>query len=151
RDEAAVHPQRSVILRAVNGRGDVEVDVATHEPRLGDRWLLCSDGLSDYVALARIHETLAGSGELSELAGRLVDLANSAGGPDNITCVIADVVEETGEPPEEGTLVGAVLEVPAGPGPDDEPTGKLPGRWWQSLMARVSVGQARVTRTLLAA
>ncbi|MQA02941.1 MAG: SpoIIE family protein phosphatase [Streptosporangiales bacterium] len=121
--EAAVHPQRSVILRAINGRGDVEADVTAHEVRPGDRWLLCSDGLSDYVAGALIEQTISGAAPAEQLVNRLIELANEAGGPDNITCVIADVEEAAS--PGEPMLVGAAAEDVSGADPDDEPTARL--------------------------
>ncbi|MGH3379246.1 MAG: MerR family transcriptional regulator [Actinoallomurus sp.] len=91
-DEAASHPQRSLLLRALNG-GGVTADLKLHEARPGDRYLLCSDGLSAVVPVQAVHDTLSAAAEPDDAVRRLVDLANDAGGPDNVTCVVADVAE----------------------------------------------------------
>ena len=90
-DEAANHPRKSVILRALTGVA-VDPDVSIREARSGDRYLLCTDGLSDVVSVQTLFETL-GEGDPQECADRLVDLALRGGGPDNVTCIVADVVE----------------------------------------------------------
>jgi serine/threonine protein phosphatase PrpC len=92
-EEAASHPQRSLLLRALQGGGGVTADLKLHEARLGDRYLLCSDGLSAVVPEAAVHDVLATAGDPDDAVRRLVDLANDAGGPDNVTCVVADVAE----------------------------------------------------------
>ncbi len=89
-DEAANHPRKSVILRALTGAA-VDPDVSIREARPGDRYLLCTDGLSDVVSAQTLYETLA-EGDPQECADRLVDLALRGGGPDNVTCIVADVV-----------------------------------------------------------
>ena len=89
-DEAKDHPRKSVILRALLG-SDVEPDVSIREARAGDRYLLCSDGLSDVVSA----ETIADAMQIEdpqESADRLVELALRGGGPDNVTVIVADVV-----------------------------------------------------------
>jgi PPM family protein phosphatase len=90
-EEASHHPRKSVILRALMG-SDVEPDVSIREARARDRYLLCTDGLSDVVTAATIQEALS-DGEPQEAADRLVDLALRGGGPDNVTCIVADVVD----------------------------------------------------------
>jgi serine/threonine protein phosphatase PrpC len=90
-EEASHHPRKSVILRALMG-SDVEPDVSIREARARDRYLLCTDGLSDVVTAPTIQEALS-EGEPQEAADRLVDLALRGGGPDNVTCVVADVVD----------------------------------------------------------
>jgi serine/threonine protein phosphatase PrpC len=90
-DEAANHPRKSVILRALTGTF-VEPDVSIREARAGDRYLLCTDGLTDVVSTQTLFETLA-EGDPQECADRLVELALRGGGPDNVTCIVADVVE----------------------------------------------------------
>src|SRR5664279_3340602 len=89
-DEAKDHPRKSVILRALRG-AEVEPDVLIREARAGDRYLLCSDGLSDVVSTETIFETLR-IADTQECADRLVELALRSGGPDNVTVIVADVV-----------------------------------------------------------
>jgi PPM family protein phosphatase len=89
-DEAKDHPRKSVILRALLG-SDVEPDVSIREARAGDRYLLCTDGLSDVVTAETMLETLR-IPDLQECADRLVELALRGGGPDNVTVIVADVV-----------------------------------------------------------
>jgi protein phosphatase len=93
--EAERHPQRSVIMRVL---GDVEaspdLDASVSQALAGDRWLLCSDGLSGIVSAETIAETLTQLRDPGECADRLVQLALRGGGPDNITCVVADVVDD---------------------------------------------------------
>ena len=91
-DEAASHPQRSLLLRALDGRGVVEPDLSLREARQGDRYLLCSDGLSGVVSEDTIQQTLL-RGTPEQVVYQLIELANRGGGPDNITCVVADVVD----------------------------------------------------------
>lgn len=108
-DEAHVHPQRSLILKALTGR-PVEPSLKYREVRLGDRYLLCSDGLSDPVSRDTIAETLA-EGTPAEAGARLVDLALRSGGPDNVTVIVADVVDSTELTPNEPALAGALGDV----------------------------------------
>ncbi len=89
-DEAKDHPRKSVILRALRG-AEIEPDVSIREARAGDRYLLCSDGLSDVVSSDTIAETLR-IADPQECADRLVDFALRSGGPDNVTVIVADVV-----------------------------------------------------------
>lgn len=95
-EEASSHPQRSLLLRAL-GAGDAEQvapDLSLHDARAGDRYLLCSDGLTAVVSVAAIREALSSPGSSPEdVVRRLISLANEAGGPDNIACVVADVIE----------------------------------------------------------
>ena len=89
-EEATTHPRKSVILRAMTGTS-VEPDLSIREVRAGDRYLLCTDGLSDVVSAATLRETLA-DGTPQECADQLVDLALRGGGPDNVTCIVAEVL-----------------------------------------------------------
>jgi len=90
-EEAHSHPQRSLIMRALTGH-EVEPTLIMREARAGDRYLLCSDGLSDPVSHDTILEALQIS-DVAESADRLIELALRGGGPDNVTVVVADVVD----------------------------------------------------------
>jgi protein phosphatase len=90
-DEATTHPQRSLLTRALDGR-DVDPDFSVREARAGDRYLLCSDGLSGVVSPETIAEALR-IADPREAADRLIQLALRGGGPDNITCIVADIVD----------------------------------------------------------
>ncbi|MFE3461457.1 Stp1/IreP family PP2C-type Ser/Thr phosphatase [Nocardiopsis aegyptia] len=92
-EEVATHPQRSLILRALDGKSPVDPDISISEAKVGDRYMLCSDGLSGVVSKKTIHETLATETDPRAAAKKLIDLANRGGGPDNITAVVADVIE----------------------------------------------------------
>jgi PPM family protein phosphatase len=94
-DDVSTHPQRSLLLRALDGRSMAEPDLSVHDSLPGDRYLLCSDGLSGVVSDETLRDTLS-SFEDPEVATRqLIDLAIHGGGPDNITCIVADVVDTT--------------------------------------------------------
>jgi protein phosphatase len=90
-DEATTHPQRSLLTRALDGR-DVDPEFSVRGARAGDRYLLCSDGLSGVVSTETMAEALA-IAEPREAADRLIALALRGGGPDNITCIVADIVD----------------------------------------------------------
>lgn len=92
-EEADSHPQRSLVTRVLTGAHDDEPDLMVREVRPGDRFLLCSDGLSGFVARDTIEEVLSGGQTVGRTADRLVELALRAGGPDNVTVVVADVVD----------------------------------------------------------
>ncbi len=92
-EEAAVHARRSMLLRALESSGNVEPDLSLREAKVGDRYLLCSDGLTCVVGPQQLYEAMTRIADLKELVQRLIDMANEAGGPDNITCVVADVVQ----------------------------------------------------------
>ncbi|MGH3563989.1 MAG: PP2C family protein-serine/threonine phosphatase, partial [Mycobacterium sp.] len=117
KEEAHSHPQRSLIMRALTGH-EVEPTLTMREARAGDRYLLCSDGLSDPVS----DETIAEAQQIpdvSESAYRLIELALRGGGPDNVTVVVADVVDhEYGQ--TQPILAGAVS------GDDDHDLATLP-------------------------
>jgi protein phosphatase len=100
--DAEVHPQRSVITRALGTDPDVDVDTFTIHPEAGDIYLLCSDGLSDMVAGEGIEEVLlANRGDLDGTARALVRAANRGGGDDNITAVLFEIVADDAAPSSE--------------------------------------------------
>jgi protein phosphatase len=111
-EEASSHPHRSLMLKVLDGRHDIDADISSLELRAGDRILLCSDGLDNArVEEAEIAQILA-EGSPSTVATGLVKVALRNGGPDNITCIVAEVVE-TGEEtadPDGMLLVGAAAE-----------------------------------------
>ncbi|WP_169978232.1 MerR family transcriptional regulator [Microbispora sp. H10836] len=93
-EEAVSHPRRSLLVRALTGTGASPPDLSTHDAAPGDRYLLCSDGLPGVVPAGVLRETLAGSGGPRQAVDELIDLAYAAGAPDNVACVVADVVAE---------------------------------------------------------
>ena len=147
-EEAKDHPRKSVILRALRG-ADVEPDVSIREAHDGDRYLLCSDGLSDVVSIETMAEALRII-DPQECADRLVELALRGGGPDNVTVIVADVVNaRPGDvvddvPVRDGAFVdpaaaeasptdsaaerAAAMARPPRPAAETEPT-KRKGRW----------------------
>jgi protein phosphatase len=135
-EEALTHPRRSWILRALDGRSDSDPEVEVLATQPDDRYLLCSDGLSDYVDAGAIAQAL-GSDDPQQACDRLVDLALRAGAPDNVTCVVADPVDgqQATQPP---LLGGAATASPrlspaapaeaAAPAAAAEPSARLPRR-----------------------
>lgn len=92
-EEAEHHPQRNVVLRVLgDSQADVTPDETVREAIIGDRWLLCSDGLSGVVSAETIGQVLSDFDDPGACAEELIHLALLGGGPDNVTCVIADVV-----------------------------------------------------------
>ncbi len=110
-EEAEQHPQRSLVTRVMTGRPEDEPDLSLREARPGDRYLLCCDGLSDFVSGDIIEEVLAGGGTPGQTADRLIQVALRASARDNVTCVVADVVPD-GERgiPTTAEVVGAAAE-----------------------------------------
>ena len=97
--EAAVHPQRNILTRALGIDGTVLVDSWEILPVIGDRYLICSDGLFNEVDENRIAATLRRLADPNEACRELIRLANEGGGRDNITCVVVDVVDDAGRDP----------------------------------------------------
>ncbi|MGH3153331.1 MAG: PP2C family protein-serine/threonine phosphatase [Streptosporangiaceae bacterium] len=93
-DDVSTHPQRSLLLRALDGRSVAEPDLSVHDSMPGDRYLLCSDGLSGVVSDETLRDTLSDIEDLDAVTRQLIDLAIHGGGPDNITCIVADVVDQ---------------------------------------------------------
>jgi serine/threonine protein phosphatase PrpC len=93
RDEVASHPQRTLLVRALGaGVGQVEADLALRTALVGDRYLLCSDGLSTVLDRGALHATLSVAADPGQVVQQLIDLAYAQGAPDNIACVVADAV-----------------------------------------------------------
>lgn len=92
-EEAASHPQRSLLIRALGQGADSTPDMRLHDAQQGDRYLLCSDGLSTIVSTEEIHRVLSDISEPEQAVRELIALANGSGGPDNVSCVVADVIE----------------------------------------------------------
>ncbi|MET9011840.1 Stp1/IreP family PP2C-type Ser/Thr phosphatase [Streptomyces olivaceoviridis] len=115
-EEATTHPQRSLLMRALGSGDHVEPDLSIREVRAGDRYLICSDGLSGVVSHQTMEETLASYQGPQETVQELIQLALRGGGPDNITVIVADVLDlDTGDTlagqlSDQPVVVGAVAE-----------------------------------------
>ncbi len=91
-EEAAVHPQRHILTRALGVSSEVESDMWELQLQSGDRIILCSDGLSNEVGMDEMADVLGAQPDPQRAAQELVDLANERGGSDNITVVVVDVL-----------------------------------------------------------
>ncbi|QIN30554.1 serine/threonine-protein phosphatase [Brevibacterium luteolum] len=113
-EEAEHHPQRSVVMRVLGDVGAApELDMSIREARLGDRWMLCSDGLTGFADIDEIKHTLATVDDPGACCDRLVEMALEGGGADNITVVIGDVVEaDDSAETTSGESVGSVRDNP---------------------------------------
>ncbi|MGW1140668.1 Stp1/IreP family PP2C-type Ser/Thr phosphatase [Streptomyces zhihengii] len=107
-EEATTHPQRSLLMRALGSGDHVEPDLSIREVRAGDRYLICSDGLSGVVSHQTMEDTLASYQGPQETVQDLIQLALRGGGPDNITCIVADVLDTDGG----DTLAGQLSDTP---------------------------------------
>jgi PPM family protein phosphatase len=155
---AATHPQRSLVVRALQSSTDAEPDLQMREAMLGDRYLLCSDGLSDVVTEQTLHKTLISYADPQVAIEQLINLALRAGGPDNITCIVADVVDTvTGPvaPSDAVVFAGAAAAGDGRPRPlSDSPAGRAhlltqdPQRTGvgQASLGHTSIGQVRPVR-----
>jgi protein phosphatase len=128
-EQAAEHPQRSIITRALGPEPEVEVDTWTYPVRPGDVLLLCSDGLTSMVPEPRIGEILALAESLDQAGNRLINEANEAGGRDNITvvlCRVEDVPVGDGAI-DQPTIVGQPAPaIPSAPAPPSAPPPSVP-------------------------
>ncbi|MFI7483600.1 Stp1/IreP family PP2C-type Ser/Thr phosphatase [Kocuria sp. M1R5S2] len=110
-EEAESHPHKNVLMRVL---GDVdaspEIDVTTLRPQVGERWLLCSDGLNAVVRQETIESVLRSTGDLSQTVDTLVELTLDRGAPDNVTVVVVEVFgdDDTAVVPRTGEPQGAV-------------------------------------------
>lgn len=91
---AVNHPRKNILTRSVGMPGTVEVDVATYSWQLGDRLLLCSDGLTNMLSEEMIGSIIDGTGSLTDKVKELIDRANEAGGADNITALLIEYKED---------------------------------------------------------
>ena len=107
-EEARSHPYRSVVLRSVNAEEEPHPDVFHVPTSPGDRLLLCSDGLTDFVD-EQVVERLLAHGDPDDAAEALVDAALAAGGRDNVTCVVSDV-DDGPSMSWDGRLLGAMAD-----------------------------------------
>lgn len=118
-DEAVHHPQRSLVTRVLTGRENDVPDLSLREARVGDRFLLCSDGLSDYVGARTIEEIFTSGKPIDDVADELIEIALKASTLDNVTVVIGEVadtedVDVTAKPAVVGAAVahGVTQAVP---------------------------------------
>ena len=102
--DIATHPQRSVLTQVLMGEGNIEVPLPVIDVKLGDRFLICSDGLSSVLTEKEIKSLLKGKDRDAAVAA-LVDATYINGAPDNVTLVIADIVEE--KQPDTFETIGA--------------------------------------------
>ncbi|WP_189929099.1 Stp1/IreP family PP2C-type Ser/Thr phosphatase [Streptomyces sulfonofaciens] len=115
-EEATTHPQRSLLMRALGSSEHVEPDLSIREVRAGDRYLICSDGLSGVVSHQTMEDALASYQGPQETVQELIQLALRGGGPDNVTVIVADVLDiDSGDTLAERlsdtpVVVGAVAE-----------------------------------------
>jgi len=121
-DEAAVHPHRHILTRALGVSTDVAVDIWRIQPVRGDRYLLCSDGLTNELGPSQISEVLSSVGDPKRAAELLVQAARTHGGSDNITVVVVDVVvgDDDDEESAEATIDAVNADFAIPPGPDDD-------------------------------
>src|SRR4051794_26334881 len=137
-EEANSHPQRSLLTRALDGR-DADPEYSVRQVKTGDRYLICSDGLSGVVSFETIESTIREYVDPNQCASRLIELALRGGGPDNITVIVADITDEDiveaqpivgGAAAQDGGMApsadqsmpsarGAALSAPRPPVPDD--------------------------------
>lgn len=106
-EQAAIHPRRNLMMRAIDGIHAVEVDLSVRETREGDRYLLCSDGLCGVIDANTISKCLSQK-DLTQAVTLLIDAAMAAGAPDNITVVVADVVSDAFE--VDAVLIGSAAD-----------------------------------------
>ncbi|MDR0482848.1 MAG: protein phosphatase 2C domain-containing protein [Cellulomonadaceae bacterium] len=139
-EEAEYHPQRNVVMRVLGDFDlDLRPDLSVLDARQGDRWMLCSDGLSGYATLGLMQDILASIADPDLAARTLIDAAKEGQSSDNITAVVADIVPDDGEV-SPSLIVGAaatggpqpdlvnrvVLEAAASDAFDDADTGPIP-------------------------
>jgi len=91
KEEAASHPQRAMLVRALDGQQTASPQVHLHQPDPGDRYLLCSDGVSAVIPELDLQRVLSAAGDPEQAVTELMTLVHQAGAPDNVSCVVADI------------------------------------------------------------
>ena len=145
-DQAEVHPQRSIITRALGIEPSVEVDLYTVPVRDGDRIVICSDGLTDMLSERDVARLANASGEPDDAVQSLIDAANLAGGNDNITVVILEVDDvgivdgfvDHGAALDEEPFALPAMTDPPDPGPTPHRR-SIRSRAWSGRVARVGL------------
>jgi serine/threonine protein phosphatase PrpC len=131
-EEAQNHPQRAIITRALGVDPDVQVDTYRIDLKPGDRLLICSDGLTNMLSDDTIAQTLRRHIDPQQAADTLVDMANQAGGDDNITVILVDALSDSSEGVAPTTTAEpepeSALEDADGPLPAEEPTARRGAR-----------------------
>ncbi|SMY11861.1 PP2C family protein-serine/threonine phosphatase [Brevibacterium jeotgali] len=115
-EEADTHPQRSVVMRVLGDVGAApELDLSFHDAVPGDRWMLCSDGLTGFASMQDIHDTLATVADPGDCCEKLIELALAGGGGDNVTVVVGDVLDPSDDVDIDdfGEAVGSVRVNPS--------------------------------------
>ncbi|MGB5951821.1 MAG: protein phosphatase 2C domain-containing protein [Ornithinimicrobium sp.] len=107
-EEAVHHPQRSLVTRVLTGRDDDHPDLTVRELRAGDRLLVCSDGVTDYVAEDTVADILRATGSPGDIADQLIAISLRAAARDNITVIVADAIDADGN--TDPQVVGAASE-----------------------------------------
>jgi len=126
-EQAANHPQKNILTQALGTEGDLEVYKKSFPVRSKDRYLICSDGLHGAATLEQIRSTLRDEPDPEKAAQQLIDSANAAGGPDNVTTIVCDIEltpEELAEPPlpdPEDDGIEVLREVPMDARPAEDP------------------------------
>jgi protein phosphatase len=116
-EEASSHPQRSLLTRALDGR-DIDPEYAIRPAVPGDRYMICSDGLTAVVSAETIAESMREYVDPAQCVERLVQLALRGGGPDNITVIVADVTD--GDIVEQRPMVGGAAARDRGMSPSQD-------------------------------
>lgn len=107
KEQAAVHPRRNLMMRAIDGIHPVDVDLSVREAKAGDRFLLCSDGVCGVISDDLIEELLQ-TEDLTVAVTDIIDAVLDAGAPDNITLIVADVIED--EVSTDSVVIGAAAD-----------------------------------------
>ena len=125
-EEAERHPQRSLLMRALGTTSEVDLDLTVLDLQAGDRFLLCSDGLSGFVPFNTLASTLSGYGDPHHAAETLIQHALRGGGADNITCIVADAYEPAtpgSRPPSQAETQYLELPVIVGAAAENQASG----------------------------